>query len=119
MRSGRTNRADAITNSPFVRALIKPIVTRIEPPLPFPTPSASDLISTQPSKSTAVTGLGGMSNWSLAAPIDKGKKREREEDDQFQDKIETVLVAEVVEVRYNSSNLPPELNKCRSKVQRL
>lgn len=48
VRSGRSSRSDAITNSPYVRALINPYTVIIPSPQPLPLPQPAHLISTQP-----------------------------------------------------------------------
>jgi hypothetical protein len=100
MRAGRSSRADAITNSPFVRALIRPVASLIAPQPELPPPTARDLISTQPppasfSTAAAVNGGGGSA----------GQKRKREEDagEEGEDAI----------VNYTAENLPVELKKCK------
>lgn len=117
-------KANAITNSPFVRALIQPVLRQIRPPAPLPPPSHADLIPTQPvqevgpgpqagpSKAEVVEGslrgvgvVGGVGETTLKAA---GKKRAREEDH-----LEEEGDVDEVVVRYTKDNLPPELNKCK------
>lgn len=117
-RPGRSSRADAISNSPYVRALIKPIYTIIPSPAPLPTPAPRDLISTQPTHPTA-----GASTWSvpkLAPPANAGeKKRKRSTSPPAAHDVAAVSAVVAgkqrereVQVNYTADNLPPELNKC-------
>lgn len=114
MRPGRSHRADAILNSPIVRALInsrpsaaslpvksalsaaKTTTAEMQGMTPLSPPRPSDLISTQPQASVALV------------PVNegKGKKRERDDNDDASSKDDQVNVSYTVE------NLPPELKKC-------
>lgn len=111
MRHGA--RQNAISNSPFVRALLKPV--HVDLPLPLaattnkksaaPTqsspPPPSHLISTQPLPftSTSTTTTNGAA---------AGAKRKRDDADEGDERDAAV------EVNYNARNLPQELRKCAS-----
>lgn len=107
MRPGRSHRADAITNSPFVRALIRPIKVVIPAQAPLPTPAAQHLIPTQPAPPTPPPIVKS----SLAQPtaVSEGKKRKRDQEDEG-DELEPHALPVIV--NYTEDNLPPELNKC-------
>lgn len=100
MRVGRSSKADAICNSPFVRALIKPLVTLVAAAPPLPPPTSFELISTQPSSSTTTPRKAGSNYGSM------GQKRKRQAED------EGKVDEEQVTVSYNAENLPDELKKC-------
>lgn len=111
-RPGKTSRADAISNSPYVRAVIKPIYTIIPSAAPLPAPAPRDLISTQP----AVV-VPGASTWSIprrapSPPCNDEKKRKRSPQ---LESVSAVVAGKqrAVEVNYTADNLPPALNKCK------
>lgn len=125
MRPGRSHRADAILNSPIVRALVKSARAGPRPPLPaevllpeldrersLSPPKESDLISTQP-KSVAMSLPMAVFVENVADR--KGKKRARAEDDGSDDE-DGIRVQPGVEVSYTVENLPVELKKCQSRV---
>ena len=133
----RSAKANAITNSPFVRALIQPVLRRIVPAPALPPPSQADLIPTQPAEAprpvlvpdpVGVDQVGPAavalaSEGVVAAGVSAkaaGKKRAREvEVDEAEAEAEDGKGAvgeegaEVV-VRYTKENLPAELNKCEN-----
>jgi trimethylguanosine synthase len=97
MRTGRSHRADAITNSPFVRALIRPVSSVIPAaPTPQSPPRSQHLIPTQPVP--------------VLQPEADTKKRKRELEDEGEEEQDALEVV----VSYSEDNLPPELNKCES-----
>lgn len=116
----RSAKANAITNSPFVRALIQPVMRKIVPPAPLPPPSQADLIPTQPTSATPTAATpqteAQAASAEPAVPMTgvsekaAGKKRAREEDQAGPQEGEG---AEEVIVRYTKDNLPQELQKCK------
>lgn len=106
-RTGRSSRADAITNSPFVRALIRPVSSIIVPqPLKeLPPPRPEHLIATQPLPLSV----------KVVVEDGKGKRKREEEDEGAEQEMEKVV--EKVVTRYTEENLPPELKKCTQFVQ--
>lgn len=105
MRHGA--RQNAISNSPIVRALLKPVHVELPQktsatPTP-PPPAAVHLISTQPRPSPPPAAASG----SPAAG-----KRKREELDEGDERDPPV------EVSYNAQNLPDELRKCTPTYRR-
>lgn len=99
MRAGRSHRADAITNSPFVRALIRPVQSIVPAQQALPAPKPQHLIPTQPAPVPSPPVA------SVATLEVEGKKRKRE---QLEDEGEELAPI----VNYTEDNLPPELNKC-------
>lgn len=116
MRRGHSSRADAILNSPVVRAFLRPITTLVTP-LPYSPPTALELISTQPPPSLpSPAPVAGPSKLPLtsalvSAPI-QNYKRGRDEEDEGRKEVERD--AKDVVVSYTEDNLPPELTKCMS-----
>lgn len=112
----RSAKANAITNSPFVRALIQPVMRKIVPAAALPPPSQADLIPTQPVRAVAAEPVAGPTVEVESVPTQGltvngasekalGKKRAREED--------WVGEGEEVVVSYTKDNLPQELDKCK------
>lgn len=115
MRTGRTSRADAITNSPIVRSLINPYITLITSTstyLPQAPPSADYLISTQPSTASLIATSSANVT---VSEVQLGKRKRVETDE-----MEVIPVSETgapsseVIVNYTAENLPQELAKCES-----
>lgn len=99
MRHG--SRANAITNSPFVRSLIQPVLANI-PARTLSPPTSRDLLPTQPSTKNAFT-------IAAIAPEggNQGQKRKREAGDEGKWGGEEEVVT-----TYTAHNLPEELKKC-------
>lgn len=108
MRSGRNSRADAITNSPFVRALIKPMLVTIPPKtiITILPPTLNDLIPTQPINTLPSTGT--LLSVESEVKLGKRKRDEGTEEEEGIEKNENFNV----EVNYSEENLPLELTKC-------
>lgn len=111
MRSGRNSRADAITNSPFVRALIKPMLITIPPKpiLPILPPTLNDLIPTQPINT--LPSSDRVIELESEVKLGKRKREEGTEEEKEIEKNENLNL--IVEVNYTEENLPSELIKCR------
>lgn len=107
MRTGRSHRADAITNSPFVRALIRPIKVVVPAVAALPPPASQHLIPTQPAPQPPPPAVVDLASDSSSVQI--GQKRSRDDSEQDEDGQPT---SEVI-VSYTEDNLPPELNKCK------
>lgn len=114
MRTGRTSRADAITNSPIVRSLINPYITLITANstyLPQAPPNADYLISTQPA--TASLSSTSSTNGTVSeVQLGKRKRVEIDEMEVVPVSVPGALSSEVI-VNYTAENLPEELAKCR------
>lgn len=103
MRQGA--RHNAITNSPFVRALLKPVFVTLPPQPLLPPPSAGHLIPTQPGPLLPTPPPS-------AAGSVASTKRKRDADDDGEERG-------VVEVSYTAQNLPDELRKYWAQRYRL
>ncbi|SCZ98236.1 BZ3500_MvSof-1268-A1-R1_Chr3-2g06239 [Microbotryum saponariae] len=111
MRAGRSSRAHAITNSPFVRALIRPVRSIIpdqnEVNGQAPPPKAS-LIPTQPEMgpvaSTSTLTMTGLGSEAVNGAGANGK-RSRSEANGNGDEWDAV------QTNYDAENLPDELKK--------
>ncbi|KAK4051540.1 putative diacylglycerol O-acyltransferase tgs1 [Microbotryomycetes sp. JL201] len=123
MRSGRASRADAISNSPIVRALIKPVKV-VAPPGAVAATNASQALSVN-ATSMASSSEAARPEERFLLPTQpptkavsagtsdvKGKKRARDdaEDDRHTAEQPTSL-SQAVQTRYTEDNLPKELAK--------